>query len=106
MILLTLSFESVRVAPPVTFPVKAPPSVEIFILSVRSVSKTFAPATTCVLRVDANTSVGTSLKSTNSNSTNKSTKALLIGAKTVKGAGVVDEDSVAAYVKESSRVNA
>jgi len=42
----TLPLASVNVTPPVTLAVMSPPSVVIVRLSVRSVSKTFAPATT------------------------------------------------------------
>ena len=42
----TLPLASVNVAPPVTFAVMSPPNVVTVRLSVKSVSKTFAPATT------------------------------------------------------------
>ena len=87
---LTLLFESVKVAPfEVKLTVNPPPKVDTGILSERLLSKTLAPATTCVFKVDVNVALGTSDKAFNCNSANKSTKASLIGAKTVNGAGAV-----------------
>ena len=89
IILLFLLFPSVRVAPPVTFAVIGPPKVFNSKLSDKSPDNALVSAITWYVNVafKVGSSIDESLETPNS--TSKSLKALLLGAKTVNGAGEV-----------------
>ena len=77
---ITLPLESVRVAPPVTLAVMSPPSVDTVKLSLRSVSNTLAPATTCTLSTASKVGSSISPNPDKSNSVKSNPNASLVGA--------------------------